>query len=275
MRKIVFILFIGSVLFSSCASKFAKALKTKDNEVKFKAAERYYAEKKYDKAQQLFEDLFPYVKGTNRFEDMYYKFCYCAYNQKDYMNAENLFKTYVENFPNSVRAQECEYMRAYSFHKQSPKVDLDQTNTTKTMGLMQTFITNHPNSEKAKEAGGIIDDCRLKLEKKEFKAAELYYDLGYYKAAAIAYASVIDNYPDSEKSDEYKLQAIKAYAKYAEMSITEKQEERYTKVITECVDFAERFPESKYTTEVLKYKTFSNNYIKNLKNEQTKTTTQR
>ena len=74
-------------------------MKSKDYEYKYKMAEQYYANKQYGFAQQLFEDIFPYVKGTTRYEDMYYKFAYSYYYQKDYLNAENLFKSFVENFP--------------------------------------------------------------------------------------------------------------------------------------------------------------------------------
>jgi outer membrane protein assembly factor BamD len=265
------------VLLAACGATYNKALKSKDNEYKYKMAEKYYATKKWDKAQTLYDQLFPFYRGTPRFEDMYYKFCYCAYNQRDYMNAENLFKTYVENFPQGPRAVEAEYMRAYCYYKQSPKVDLDQTPTTKAMGLMQTFINTHPTHPKAKEAAEIIDVCRGKLEAKEFRAAALYYNLGFYKAAAIAYASVIEAFPDSEKGDEYKLQAIRCYYKYAENSITEKQIERFEKVLSESLDFAERYPNSKFAADVAKFKQLATTNIQNIKNnnEQATSSTQR
>ncbi|MFK5098465.1 outer membrane protein assembly factor BamD, partial [Klebsiella pneumoniae] len=79
---------------------------------------------------------------------------------RDYLNAENMFKSFVENFPSSTKGEECEYMRAYCYYKQSPKIDLDQTNTTKTMGLMQAFISTHPTSKRVKDAVEIIDLCR-------------------------------------------------------------------------------------------------------------------
>lgn len=275
MNRIVLLLLSVVLLTSSCSNKFGKIMKSKDYEYKYKMAEQYYANKNYGYAQQLFEDIFPYVKGTTRYEDMYYKFAYSYYYQKDYMNAENLFKSFVENFPTSTRGEECDYMRAYCYYKQSPKVELDQTNTNKTMQLMQAFLNTHPNSERAKDASEIIDKCREKLELKEFKGAELYYNLGFYKAAAIAFGNVSDNFPDSKKADEYKLLVIKSYAKYAEMSYEEKQKERYEKVISECNDFAERFADSKYAEEVGKYKTQTNNILKNLKNEQAKKANER
>ncbi len=270
--KIWFSFLLALILFSSCASKFGKVLKSKDNEYKYKMAEQYYSQKKWDRATQLFESLFPYVKGTARFEDMYYKYAYCAYNQKDYLNAENLFKNFTENFPNAQRTEECEYMRAYCFFKQSPKVDLDQTNTSKTVALMQAFINTHPGSERNKQAEGIIAQLRRKEELKEFKAAKLYYDLSYFKSAAVAFATLMDDYPDSDKSDEYKLEVVKAYYKYAEMSIADKQSERFEKVLSEISDFEDRFPQSILRTQVEDFKTLSSNNLKRLQNEQAKTT---
>lgn len=263
-RLLLFFCLAVMVFFTSCSGKFGKIMKSKDFEYKYKMAEEFYAKKDWVYAQQLYEDIFPYVKGTQRYEDMYYKFAYSYYYDKDYLNAENLFKTFVENFPTSTRSEECEFMRAYCFYKQSPKVELDQTNTNKTMQLMQAYISTHPTSTRVKEASEIIDKCRDKLEAKEFKSAELYYNLGFYKAAAIAFGNVSDNFPDSKKADEYKYLVIKAYQKYAEMSYEEKQKERFEKVLSECNDFIERFADSKHLTDINKVKTQTVNFLKNL-----------
>ena len=265
MNRIVLFLVSVLILASSCSSKFGKLMKSKDYEYKYKMAEQFYANKNYAYAQQLYEDIFPYLKGTTRYEDMYYKFAYSYYYQKDFLNAENLFKTFVENFPTSPKTEECDYMRAFCYYRQSPKVELDQTNTNKTMQLMQAFINTHPASTRLKEASEIIDKCREKLEQKEYKSAELYYNLGFYKAAAIAFSNVSDNFPDSKKADEYKVQVIRSYFKYAEMSYEEKQKERYQKVLSECNDFTDRFTDSKHLDEVNKVKTQTNNFLKSLK----------
>ncbi len=271
--KLMFQVLLALLLFSSCASQFGKVLKSKDNEYKYKMAEQYYAQKKWDKASQLFEGLFPYVKGTARFEDMYYKYAYCAYNQKDYLNAENLFKNYTENFPNGQRTEECEYMRAFCFYKQSPKVDLDQTNTSKTIALMQAFINTHPDNARNKSADSIIVILREKQETKDFKAAKLYYDLSYFKSAAVAFSALMDDYPDSYKSDQYKLEVVKSYYKYAENSVAERQTERFDKVLTEISDFEDRFPQSNLRPQIEEFRTLSSHHIKTLQDEQAKATT--
>src|SRR6201992_3726562 len=207
--RLITIAFLGVFLFTSC-SRFSKVMKSNDYDYKLRVADKYFADKDYNHAQQLFEELFRVFKGSEHFEDIYYKFAYCAYYLRDFANAENLFKGFVEVFPNSTKAEEMDYMRAYTFYRQSPKVELDQTNTTKTIGFMQAFINTHPGSDKTKEAQEIIDKCRAKLEQKDFESAQLYFDMTYYKAASITFTNLLNSYPDSQKGDLYKLYIIKS-----------------------------------------------------------------
>lgn len=247
-------------------------MKSTDYDYKLRMAEKYYIKKDYNHAQQLYEELFPIFKGTPQFEDIFYKFAYCSYYLKDWLQAENLFKQFVEVFPSSARSEEMEYMHAYTYFRQTPKVELDQTNSLKTVGLMQTFINTHPGSARNKEAADIIDQLRLKLELKEFKSAALYLNLGHYRAAAIAFSSLMDNFPDSPKSEDYKLQVIKSYYLYAMNSVEEKKAGRFEQVVNEGNDFIDRFPESKLLSEVQRFQNLSQNNIKAIQNEQVKTT---
>jgi outer membrane protein assembly factor BamD len=266
MRSALLIVIVALSVVS--CSKFSKVQKSTDYDYKLRMAEKYYIAKKYNFAQQLYEELFPLMKGQPQFEDLFYKYAYCSYYLRDWMQAENLFKQFVEVFPNSPKAEEMEYMRAYTYYRQSPKPELDQTNTQKTIGLMQTFINTHPNSTKNKEASEIMDKCRAKLEEKEFGSATLYYNMGHYRAAAIAYTSLMNDFPDSQKSDAYKLQVIKSYYLFALNSIEDKKIARFEQVITECNDFMDRFPESGLKKEVENYQTLSKNNLKANNNEQ-------
>lgn len=265
--RLPFLALILVFCLSSC-SKFAKVQKSTDYEYKLRMAEKYYIEKKYNFAQQLYEELFPIYKGDPKFEDIFYKFAYCSYYLKDWLQAENLIRQFLEVFPSSAKAEEMEYMRAYTYFRQSPKLELDQTNTAKTIGLMQTFINTHPGSPKIKEATDIIDRLREKLEVKDFANAQLYYNMGHFRAAAIAYTSLMNDFPDSRKSDQYKLEVIKSYYLYATNSIETKKAARFEQVVTECNDFADRFPESKLISEVQRFSNLSQNNIKAIQNEQ-------
>jgi outer membrane protein assembly factor BamD len=262
---------LAVLLTTGCGKSMTKLLKNPDASYKLRRAEQFFVKKDYIKAQQVYEDIMPFFKTSKEFEDIYYKYAYCAYHLSDFMNAENLFKSYLEIFPTSGRAEEIDYMRAYCFYKQSPKAQLDQTSTLRAMGMMQTFINTHPGSPRNKEANDIIDICRAKLETKDFLSAQLYYDLGQFRAAGVAFTSLLNAYPESYRADEYKLMVIKSYFRFAEMSIEDKKVERFEQVLNECFEFVDRYPESKLRKEVDNFLNSSQNNIKILTNEQTKT----
>jgi outer membrane protein assembly factor BamD len=160
-----------------------------------------------------------------------------------------------------------EYMRAYSFFKESPKAELDQTNTTKSIGFLQAFVSTHPGSDRVKEAQEHIEEGRVKLEKKEFESALLYYDLEFYRASALVFNGLMNSFPESLRSDEYKLYIVKANYKYAGVSTEDKKYVRLEQVITDCNDFIDRFPDSKFRKDVEVYLNLSKNTIKSYKNE--------
>lgn len=264
----------ASVLLASC-SNYTKVLKSKDIDYKLAMADKYFSQKKYRIAQELYEELYPVYKGTEKFEEIYYKDAYCFYHMKDYRNAENFFKGFLEVFPNSTRAEEVDFMHAYCFYLQSPKIELDQTYTSKSIGVMQTFINTHPGSDRIKDANVIIDKCREKLEVKDYRAAELYFKIGQYRAAALAFEALLNSYPESAMADVYKYKIVKSYYRYAKLSVLDKQVERYERVVDECNDFIDRFPESKHLSDAQSYKNLSLNSIKEIKNEQIKTSAKR
>jgi outer membrane protein assembly factor BamD len=264
MNRII-VIFCIVLSLSSCTSKFQKILKNKDTDYKVKMAEQYFKEKKYTNAQQLFESVIPFVKGTARYEELYLKFANSYYLDKDYENSENLFKTFIEYFPSSPKREEVEYLRANTYFKRSPKAELDQTTTNRTIQLMQAFIDAYPKSARVKEATDVIDACRAKLELKDYKTATLYYNLALYRSAAISYGLLSDGYPDSKNADQYKLLTIKAYFKFAENSFVDKQKERFEKVIVEYNDFVDRYSDSPLVAEAKKIKTQTDHLLNSIK----------
>ena len=273
--RLISILLVSSFLFASCSSEFGKVLKSKDYDYQLKKADEYFYKKKYKLAEQLYIELFPVFKGTQKFEDLYYKYAYCSYFQKNYEDAGNLFKGFLEVFPNSPKEEEISYMYAYTFYLMSPRIELEQTNTAKAIGMMQTFINTHQGSSRIKTAFEIIDKSRAKMERKEYESAALYFKIQQFRAAGLAFTTLLNDYPESARGDEYKFMSIKSYYQFAKLSVAEKQVERYEKVIAEVNDFTDRFPESKLLKDVQEYNNLSLNHIKELQNEQAKTTTKR
>jgi outer membrane protein assembly factor BamD len=129
---------------------------------------------------------------------------------------------------------------------------------------MQAFVNEHPNSKRVKDANKMIDESRSKLEKKDRYAAELYYQIFEYKAAAVAFEQIIRKYPDSKSSDYYLYKIIDSKYKYAKNSIPDKQEERFSNVKADYSDFVRKYPKSPYRNEVEKINTLSLQALKKI-----------
>ncbi|MEZ5046261.1 MAG: outer membrane protein assembly factor BamD [Chitinophagaceae bacterium] len=259
MRNLKITLLAITVAFSfiSCTSKFEKIQKSKDFDYKLSQANLYYDKKQFGKANVLYEELLTVYKGTKSFEGLYYKYCYTFMYDKNYLPASYHFKHFVELFPKSPNAEECEYLHSLCLYYLSPDYTLDQSNTVKSIASMQQFVNENPTSKRVKDANNIIDNSRAKLEEKDAYAANLYYKISEYKAAAVAFEQILRKYPDSKNADYYAFMAIKSTYKYAILSVNEKQEERFSKTVADCKDFFEKYAKSKYKSEIERINTLS------------------
>jgi outer membrane protein assembly factor BamD len=189
---------------------------------------------------------------------------------KDYIEASYYFKNFTEYFPASKEAEECEFMSAVCLYKYAPKYELDQTNTVKALEALQSYVNRYPKSTRMAEANKDIDESHKKLEMKQADAAKLYYNIEKYKAATVAYKSVLRNYPESPNADLYQFMIVKSWYKYAKQSIPEKQEERYATTMSAYKELKDSYPHSPYIADAEKFYTEADNNVKKLRNEQHK-----
>ncbi len=261
-----FYLLICIAILGSCHG-FEKIRKSSDVNFKLTKANEYYDNKDYTHANELYKELMPIMKSTRNYETLYYRYAYTFYYLKDYVESSYFFKNFTETFPTSKSAEECEFMCALSLFKYAPKQTLDQSNTVKSLEAMESYANKYPNSSRIAEANSYIEKSRLKLESKQANAANLYYNIYQYKAAATAYKSVMHNYPDSPNSDLYQFMIMKSMMKYARASVPTKQEERFASAISAFRDLKDNYPKSKYIAEAEKLHAEADNNVKKIRNE--------
>jgi outer membrane protein assembly factor BamD len=265
-------IFLCLVVFSSCGSGYEHVLKSKDVNYKLTKANEYYDKKRYEHANAIYESLIPVMAHTRNSEPLYYKYAYSFYYMKDYLSASYHFKNFVDLFPSSKDADECEFMYGLCLFRLSPKQSLDQNNTQKALETLQSYINTHPNSKHVEEASKYIMASLNKLEEKDADAANLYYKIGdyrvdAYRSAAISYQTIMRNYPESVHSDYYLFMMERSWYKFAQASVTEKQEERYANAINAYRELVDGYPKSKYIQEAEKYYTLADNNLKKIRNE--------
>ncbi len=246
IASIVFFLFLVGL--SSCG--FQKLVKSGSVDEKYEAAMKYYNDKDYSRALQLFDQLAGVMRATDKSEKIYYSYAYCYYNQKDYTLAAYYFKRYSNNFPNSALAEECLFMSAYCNYLSSPEYSLDQTITYEAIKDLQFFTNIYPTSKRVSECNDLIDKLREKLEKKDYHIAKMYYRMDDYAAAIQAFNNILKEYPGTPKKEDILFLIFKSYHKFAKESVEEKKKERHQKTINAYQEFVAQFPQSQFLGEI-------------------------
>ena len=260
MRRLIpFLLLL--VVVSSC--KYEKLLKSRDYKLKYNKALDYYAEEDYMRAEGLFEQLKPVLKGTKQADTVFYYAANCSYYQKSYLLAAHYFDEFKKTFGNSHFAEEAEYMNAYCTFLQSPRPSLDQTYSFQAITLFGIYMSRYPNSERTDDCIIYIDKLRNKLVEKSFQSAKLYYNLGSYKAAIVALNNSLDEFPETEYREEIMFLILKAKFLLAENSIAIKKVERFQSTVDEYYSFIGEFPESEYKNKAIEMFNNSQGKLKN------------
>lgn len=208
-----------------------------------------YSEKDYSRALQLFDQLMGVMRATEKAQKIYYNQAYCYYYSKDYTMAAYYFKRFSSNFPNTREAEECTFMSAYCNCMNSPEYSLDQTTTHDAIKELQAFINTYPDSKRVPECNDLIDKMREKLEKKDYKIAQLYYRMEDYIAAITSFNNILKDYPETQRKEEIMFLIFKCYFKYGIQSIDPRKAERLQRAFTAYNDFVTLYPSSQYLAE--------------------------
>ena len=240
MKNFLYIVLLA-VLFS--CNGYQKIVKSNDIELKYIMAKKYYEENEYFKALPLLDELHTLFKGTKKAEEVDYLLAYTHYGLGANMLASYKFKLFTLTYPFSKHNEELAYMAAYCYYLESPKYSLDKTNTLKAIQELQTFIDKYPESEKVEKCNSLIDDLTMKVHKKVYGIAKLYYDIEDYNAAITALNNVITDYPTIDNQSEIQFLILDANYKLAINSVTSKKIERLNNTIASYRYFAKNFPE--------------------------------
>jgi outer membrane protein assembly factor BamD len=248
MRRWLFLSSIVLITFSSCSS-YQKVLKSSDYNLKHTKALEYYEKKDYQRAFPLLEELVSVYRATAKAEDIYFYYAYCHYHMDDLISAGYHFSQFAKSYPTSKRAEEASFMNAYCYYRGSPNYSLDQRNTIRAIEELQLYLNQYPSSSRVDECNQLIDKLRMKLEKKSFESAMLYYKTLDYKGAIVALKNVIKDYPNTLYKEEVMFTLVKANFYLAENSIDSKKSERYKQTIDAYYVFIDKFATGKYTRE--------------------------
>lgn len=240
---------VAAVL-SSCKSQYELLLNSNDADLKYEAAFNYFNEGKYSKAGSLFESLSVLTNGTERDDTVRFYWGLSNYKFKDYYTAETNFANFLETYPRSPFASEARYLRLDCLYRSTLRWELDQNPTYKAMTEISEYMIEFPKTPHMQVCRDMLQELNDRLDKKAYEAAKLYYKMENYKSSRIAFRNVLKD--DSEniyREDILYYIAMSSY-KYAQMSVPEKQKERYLTFVDDYLNFIGELPQSHYRREL-------------------------
>lgn len=249
IRTYLGVLLILILTAPGCRSEFEQVRLSNDPERILGAANKYYEDGEYLRAQTLYDLVISQYRGRPEAENLFFRYAYTYYYLKQYTLAAHYFNNFSTTFAYSDFREEADYMSAYANFQLSPSFRLEQSQTIQAIQGFQDFVNRYPTSPRVAECNRLIDDMRAKLEEKAYASAALYYDIGEYEAAIQSFENMLRDFPDTERVELVRYQILRAAYLFAGKSIYEKRKERYELAIEKYMDFIRKFPKSNYQAE--------------------------
>jgi outer membrane protein assembly factor BamD len=241
---------VAVIAMSSCKSQYELLLNSNDSDAKYEAAFELFNNGKYTKAATMFESLAMLTDGTERDDTVRYYWGLSNYKAKDYYTADTNFETFVGHYPRSPFASEARYLRLDCLYLQTLRYELDQQPTYKAMSAISEYILEFPDNENMQVCKDMLLDLEGRLDRKAYEGAKLYYKMEDYLAARVAFRNVLKEDSENMYREDILYYIAMASYKYAALSVSAKQKERYLSFIDDYYNFIGELPESHYRKEL-------------------------
>lgn len=241
---------IAALSLQACKSEYDALLSSSDVDAKYAAAFDYFNNGKFSKAARLFENMAIQTSGTERDDTVQYYWGLSNYRFKDYYTAETNFKEFIEKYPRSPFAEEAGFLRIDCLYNSSLRYELDQSSSVQTISAIGEYLTNYPQTQHLDACRDILTELGERMDRKAYEGAKLYYKMEDYLASRIALKNVLKDDADNKFREEILYYAAKSSYKYAQLSVPEKQKERYLTFIDDYLNFVGEYETSVYRREM-------------------------
>lgn len=239
------VLLLLTVTLISCGP-YQKALKSTDNELKLTVIDQLLEKEKYSKAVNLFDQIIPAYRGTEKAESLSIKYAKALYETGDFPNSSYQFERFVQSHPLSEDKEFAAYMAAKSHYEMSTLYSKSQLNTDRALAKLQDYINSYPDGVYTDEANILVSELRSKLDRKAYEIAKNYHHRSRFIAAIKSFENFIIQHPGSEYMDDAQYYLLESEYLYAIKSRDELVAGRMDIAIKYYNIFVSRFPTSEY-----------------------------
>ena len=251
------LLFLGMLAVMLSCSEYQDVLKNDDTAKKYAMAEELYEEGKAEeskktlrKSMRLLEQIEPELRGKPQGQRVVYLLADTYYQLGDYILAGFKFNTFTQLYPDSEKAEEAAFKKAASYYYQSPRFNLDQTETKKGIDELQAYLDVYPDGEHSEKANEMATELRIKLEKKAYEIAKQYHTTQYYKAAIASFTNFLADYPGSPFREQAYYYRFDSAYQLAVNSYLQLMEERLNEASELSESYKRYYPEGEYLPQL-------------------------
>ena len=234
----------------SCKSQYDMILESNDLDAKYNAAFDYFNRGKYSRAAALFESITLLTNGTERHDTVMYYLGLSNYSYKDYYTAETNFQQYLTYFPQGDFSDMAAFLRIDCLYRATLRYELDQNPTYQAITAISDYLRAHPEGANADICRHRLQELGERLDRKAFENARLYYKMEDYLASRVAFKNILKDNADNVFREEILYYSAMSSYKYAEMSVREKQKERFLVFQDDYLNFIGEYPESEHRKEL-------------------------
>lgn len=171
----------------------------------------FYAKKDYKKSIEFFQAVerqYPYDQWTIRAQLM---IGYLQYLKRDYLDAINSFKLFVELNPYHPEVPYALYMLGMSHYQQLSIIQRDQSAAKEGLEYFDMIQARYPGSSYASDARLKVKIIQDHLAGKHVDVARFYLRNRSYDAAVSRLLEAITVFPNAEHTPEAKWRLVEAY----------------------------------------------------------------
>ncbi len=238
LRRFFFLLLPFAVLALGACSKGEDEdeLDARPAEELYTDARDAFAEQKYERAVELFEEVerqHPYSEWAPRAEVMT---AYAQYKTRKYDDAVLTLERFIKLHPGNESVAYAYYLTALSYYEQISDVGRDQGMTRKARESLREVVRRYPNTEFARDARLKLDLTEDHLAGKEMMVGRYYLERDEYLSAANRFNRVVKDYQTTSHVPEALHRLVETYLKLG----VEAEARRYAAVL------GHNFPGSKW-----------------------------
>jgi len=206
---------------------------------KLALADELYAEGKYSKAAELYDEIsFERKSASTAYATLRLADSYYAVNK--FVEARLKYQQFIDGFPDHENVADAYFRIGQCLFEESLNPQYDQAETVSAMDAFRGFIDRFPSDSRYAQAVEYIRRAQYKLIEKKYQNGYIYYKMKDYSAALMYFEEVIalGNTNDLDKKSLYYSALLHLHQENQEAAA-----EAYERLIS-------RYPDSKEATRL-------------------------